>query len=73
MVSRRIFRLDEVGNVEGHLVDLGVVEGLDFSEHFGVVGSDKVDCDTGISKHPRPQQSTHPFLPNRPPRPIRWM
>jgi len=39
-------RLDEVGDVEWHLVDLGVVELLNLSEHFGVLGGDKVDSNT---------------------------
>jgi hypothetical protein len=41
-----MIRLDEVGDVKRHLLDLGVVELFDFSEHFGVFGSDEVDCDT---------------------------
>lgn len=42
--------LDEVRNVERHLVDLGVVEGLDLTEHLDVVGGDKVDGNTLTSE-----------------------
>lgn len=39
-------RLDEVGDIHGHFLDLGVVELFDFSKHGDVFGSDKVDRDT---------------------------
>lgn len=39
-------RLDKVGNVERHLIDLGVVELLDLSEHGNILGGDEVDSNT---------------------------
>ena len=42
----RARRLDEVGNVERHLVDLGRVELLNVAEHADVVVGDKVDGNT---------------------------
>lgn len=41
-----LWRLDKVGDVEGHLVDLGVVEGLNLAHHLDVLGGDEVDGDT---------------------------
>lgn len=38
--------LDEVGNVHGHLLDLGAVELLDLTEHANIVGGDEVDSNT---------------------------
>ena len=38
--------LDEVSNVHGHLLDLGVVELLDFTHHADIVGGDEVDGNT---------------------------
>lgn len=39
-------RLDQVGNVHGHLLDLGAVELLNLTHHADVVGGHKVDGDT---------------------------
>lgn len=39
-------RLDKVGDVHGHLLDLGVVELLDFPQHRDVLGGNKVDRNT---------------------------
>ena len=39
-------RLDEVGDVHGHLLDLSVVELFNFPQHRDVLGGDKVDRDT---------------------------
>jgi len=38
--------LDKVGDVHGHLLDLGVVELLDLAEHGNVLTADKVDGNT---------------------------
>ena len=38
--------LDEVGNVHGHLLDLGAVELLNLTHHANIIGGDKVDGDT---------------------------
>lgn len=38
--------LDEVSNVHWHLLDLSVVELLDFTHHTDIVGGDEVDGDT---------------------------
>jgi len=46
MTLKRIGRLDEVGNVHGHLLDLSAVELLDFSHHADILGGDEVDGDT---------------------------
>lgn len=35
--------LDEVGNVHGHLLDLGAVELLNLTHHADILGGDKVD------------------------------
>lgn len=39
-------RLDEVGNVHGHLLDLGAVELLNLTHHADILGGDEVDGDT---------------------------
>lgn len=38
--------LDEVSNVHGHLLDLGVVELFNFTHHTDIVSSDEVDGNT---------------------------
>lgn len=39
-------RLDEVGNVHGHLLDLGAVELLNLAHHSDVIGGNEVDSNT---------------------------
>ena len=39
-------RLDEIGNVHWHLLDLSAVELLDFSHHAHILGGDEVDGNT---------------------------
>lgn len=38
--------LDEVGNVHGHLLDLGAVELLNLTHHADIIGGDEVDGNT---------------------------
>lgn len=43
-------RLDEVGNVHGHLLDLGAVELLNLAHHADIVSGDEVDGNTLTSE-----------------------
>lgn len=46
MTQRWYGILDEIGNVHGHLLDLGAVKLLNLTHHADVVSGDKVDGDT---------------------------
>lgn len=41
-----LLRLDKVGNVHGHLLDLGAVELLNLTHHTDILSGDEVDSDT---------------------------
>ena len=42
--------LDQIGDVHGHLLDLGVVELLDLAERAHVLAREEVDCDALAAK-----------------------
>jgi hypothetical protein len=44
--DRDVRLLDEVGNVHGHLLDMGAVELLDLTHHADILGGDEVDGNT---------------------------
>src|SRR6056297_1744415 len=55
-------RLDEIGHVHGHLVDLCVVKLLDFPERADILGSEEVDGDALAAKAAAPTNAVNVVL-----------